>query len=137
MNLNSEPEDFMKRTVLAAIAATCIGIAPGLAQTGTKMTNDQLVQLTANGIVLKLGGKGEGYAGKLTLRKDGTGKGSAKTDAGDTISISGTWTIRDGKFCRTWAKLNDGKELCETWYLSSPNSAEVFDGKRRIGVNAW
>ena len=127
----------MKLTTCVATALFCSFGSFALAQTGAKMTNDQLVQLTANGLSMTLGGKGEGYSGKLTLKKDGTGKGSAKTDAGDKISISGTWEIRDGKFCRVWAKLNDGKELCETWYLTSGNSAEVFDGKRRVGVNAW
>ena len=127
----------MKPTMFFATAFFCTLASLAIAQTGTKMTNKQLVKLTANGLVMTLGGEGEGYAGKLTLKKDGTGKGSAKTDAGDKIAISGTWQIRDGKFCRVWAKLNDGKELCETWYLTSGNSVEVFDGKRRVGVNAW
>ena len=107
------------------------------AQSGKPLTNEQLVQLTQNGITLKLGGEGEGYIGSLKLSKNGEGNGSATTDAGEKISIIGTWRIKDGKFCPTWKDLNDGEEVCETWYLTSGNSVEVYLGKERIGVNSW
>ena len=107
------------------------------AQSGKQMTNEQLVQLTANGVTLKLGGEGMGYAGNLKLSRDGKGKGSATTDGGGKVSLSGTWKIKDGMFCRTWKEHNNGKEVCETWYLTSGNSVEVYNGKEKIGVNSW
>ena len=120
-----------------SIALFVLAAAPAFAQSGTKMTGDQLVDLTANGVVLKLGGDGEGYSGTLELQPDGTAKGGATTDGGDKIQIVGTWEIRGGKFCRVWTKLDGGKEICETWYLTSGRSVEVFNGKKRLGVNAW
>ncbi len=93
--------------------------------------------LTENGLTLKLGGKGEGYAGTLKLSKDGRGKGSAKTDAGRIINIVGTWQIKGDQFCRAWTDLNDGKEVCETWISASPRSVDVYVGDRKIGVNSW
>lgn len=127
----------MRHFILTTGTALCLGASIAFAQTGTMMTEAQLVKLTARGVVLKLGGEGEGYTGELTLKTDGSGKGSARTDAGKQIRISGTWVVRDGKFCRTWAKLDGGKEVCETWYLTSGRSVEVFNGKNRMGVNSW
>lgn len=101
------------------------------------MNNDQLTQLTANGITLTLGGEGQGYVGTLKLKKDGTGKGSATTDAGGKIKIAGNWSIRDGKFCRTWADLDGGQEVCETWCLTSGNTVDVYNGDAKLGVNSW
>jgi len=64
-------------------------------------------------------------------------KGGATTDGGDKIQIVGTWEVRGDKFCRVWTKLDGGKEICETWYLTSGRSVEVFNGKKRLGVNSW
>lgn len=123
---------------LALLATVLVGLAdPTFGQSGNQMTHEQLVKLTSNGLILNLGGADEGYAGKLTLRSDGTGKGGATTDAGDQITISGKWWIQDGRFCRVWAALDKGKEVCETWYLTSGSSVEVYNGKSRIGVNSW
>ena len=52
-----------------------------------QMTGDQLNQLLENGKTLILGGEGEGYKGELMLHPDGTGKGQAVTDKGNTIRI--------------------------------------------------
>ena len=123
------------RFAVFAFVLSAAGVA--FAQSGKPLTNEQLVQLTENGITLKLGGEGEGYVGSLKLSKNGKGKGSATTDSGDKISIVGTWKIVDGKFCRTWKDLNDGKQLCETWYPTSGSSVDVYDGKRKVGVNSW
>lgn len=120
-----------------SIAFFVLAAAPAFAQSGTKMTGDQLAELTARGVTLKLGGDGEGYSGALELEPDGTAKGGATTDSGDKIQIVGTWEIRGDKFCRVWTKLDGGKEICETWYLTSGRSVEVFNGKKRLGVNAW
>ena len=94
-----------------SIALLVLSAAPVFAQSGTKMTGDQLVDLTANGVVLKLGGDGEGYSGTLELQPDGTAKGGATTDGGDKIQIVGTWEVRGDKFCRVWTKLARGKEV--------------------------
>ncbi len=126
----------MTRLGLMLVASLAWGDAT-YAQSGPAMTDEQLRQLTGNGITLGLGGPGEGYEGSLKLSKNGKGKGSAVTDGGDKISISGTWEIRDGKFCRVWATLDEGREVCETWVLTSGRSVEVFDGSRRLGVNTW
>lgn len=107
------------------------------AQSGAQMTNDQLLQLTADGVTLKLGGEGMGYVGTLELSADGTGAGNATTDAGDKISLTGTWKIADGKFCRTWKEHNGGQEVCETWYMTSDRSVDVYNGDEKIGVNSW
>jgi hypothetical protein len=127
----------MKFIRSTSIALLVLSTAPAFAQSGTKMTGDQLVDLTANGVVLKLGGDGEGYSGTLELQPDGTAKGGATTDGGDKIQIVGTWEIQGNKFCRVWTKLDGGNEVCETWYLTSGRSVEVFNGKKRLGVNSW
>lgn len=101
------------------------------------MTEEELSALTANGITLKLGGEGMGYQGELALAADGTAKGGAKMDNGNELSIAGTWAIKDGKFCRTWADLDGGKEVCETWIKTSDNSVEVYNGDQMLGVNSW
>ena len=85
-----------------SIALFVLAAAPAFAQSGNKMTGDQLAELTANGVVLKLGGDGEGYSGTLELQPDGTAKGGATTDGGVKIQIVGTWAIRGDKFCRVW-----------------------------------
>ena len=122
---------------LAVFALSLLVANAAFAQSGEQMTNEQLVQLTAKGVTLKLGGEGRGYAGSLKLSKDGKGKGSATTDGGGKVSLSGTWKISDGMFCRTWKEHNKGKEVCETWFLTSSNSVEVFNGKEKIGFNSW
>ncbi|MCV9966171.1 hypothetical protein OIU34_30320 [Pararhizobium sp. BT-229] len=96
-----------------------------------------LKALLASGKTLQLGGKGMGYSGTLDLSADGAGTGSAKTDDGTVINISGSWKIKGDKFCRTWKDLDGGKEVCETWRLTSPNHVDVFRGKEKIGANSW
>ena len=98
----------------AAILATS-----ALAQTGGPLSNEQLVQLTQNGINLTLGGPGHGYEGTLKLKKNGKGNGKALTDSANEINISGTWAIKGDQFCRVWKEHNDGNEICETWVLTS------------------
>lgn len=120
-------------TVLVSLTA----FHGAFAQDGTAMTNDELTALTANGVTLVLGGDGMGYNGELALAADGTAKGGAKMDNGNELSIAGTWSIKDGKFCRTWADLDDGKEVCETWIKTSDNSVEVYNGDQMVGVNSW
>ena len=122
---------------LATIALSLMMASAVCAQSGKPLTGEQLAQLTQNGITLKLGGAGLGYSGSLKLSKNGKGKGSATTDAGDKVSIAGTWKIEDGKFCRIWKGLDEGQQVCETWYPASGNSVEVYNGKKRIGVNSW
>lgn len=96
-----------------------------------------LKALLASGKTFQLGGKGMGYSGTLDLSADGAGTGSAKTDDGTVIKISGSWQIKGDKFCRTWKELDGGKEVCETWRLTSPNHVDVFRGKKKIGANSW
>jgi hypothetical protein len=101
------------------------------------MTTEELSALTADGVTLTLGGAGLGYTGELELSADGTAKGGAKMDNGNELSIGGTWAIKDGKFCRVWTDLDDGKEVCETWIKTSDTSVEVYNGDQMLGVNAW
>ncbi len=126
----------MHKILLAPLLLT-LAASSGFAQSATPMTGDELSALTANGITLTLGGEGMGYKGELALAADGTAKGGAKMDNGNELSISGTWAIKDGKFCRTWADLDDGKEVCETWVKTSDNSVEVYNGDQMLGVNSW
>ena len=107
------------------------------AQTLNGLSNAELVGLTENGITLKLGAKGEGYQGSLKLSANGTGKGKATTDSGQTIVLSGTWHIVGDKFCRTWKGQDAGKEVCETWVAKSDRSVDVFNGDQRLGLNSW
>jgi hypothetical protein len=102
-----------------------------------KMTGDEMNALLSSGKTLSLGGKGQGYAGTLVLSADGKGEGSAKPDSGGQIKLSGTWKITGDKFCRIWADLDDGKEVCETWVKAGPSSVKVMKGKKQIGMNSW
>ncbi|KQV35673.1 MULTISPECIES: hypothetical protein [unclassified Rhizobium] len=122
--------------MLLAVLTTILGLHPADAADKTLKAAD-LKELLGNGKTLALGGKGMGYTGTLNLSADGKGEGSAKTDGGDVITISGTWHIQGDKFCRTWAGLDKGKEVCETWRLTSPNHVDVFQGKKKIGANSW
>lgn len=119
-------------TLLASLLAL-----PAIAQDGPAMTGKQLTELLAKGATLQLGGDGMGYKGKLTLAADGTGKGSAKTDDGTKITLSGKWRIDGNKFCRTWADLDGGKEVCETWHLTSGRSVQVYVDGKMVGANSW
>lgn len=122
---------------LASIAVLWAGSSE--AQSCKAMTTAQLQQLTAKGAALKLGGEGQGYSGTLKLKKDGTGKGSAKTDAGQKINFSGKWYVENDRFCRTWTgDLPDsGQLVCEKWCLTSGRSVDVFNEKGKIGTNSW
>jgi hypothetical protein len=103
--------------LLAVMAAACSGSA----MADETMTGDQLAELLADGKTIMLGGPGTGYSGELVLTADGKGKGEAKTDDGSkTFVIEGTWEIRDDKFCRIWAEISEGKEVCETWVVMAP-----------------
>ena len=111
--------------------------APQALSAGNAMTAAQLDTLLKDGATITLGGKGEGYRGTLVLLKDGTAKGSAKTDQGNEIKIEGIWNIKGDKFCRTWKGMDKGKEVCETWRMRSSKEAEVYVGKKRAGLNSW
>lgn len=120
--------------------AACAGIllaGTADAQSRNQMIQEQLTALTKSGRTLQLGGPGEGYGGELRLSRNGTGKGEAVTDDGNRLTLTGTWEIRDGEFCRAWEEFGDGAEMCERWILTSPASVDVFLGDRKIGVNSW
>ena len=127
----------MKLLRFGLIAFAALWAGSSHAESCKVMTTGELTELTAKGITLKLGGAGQGYAGTLKLKKDGTGKGGAKTDSGKKIEIQGTWFIANDKFCRTWAGLDDDQEVCEKWCLTSGNSVDVYKGNKVIGVNSW
>lgn len=122
--------------VAAALAVAWLAAGPALAQQAP-MTGAQLQELLGAGKTLALGGPNEGYTGTLTLNADGTGEGSAKTDAGDLIEISGTWSIEGDAFCREWEALNDGEEICESWIPDGPNTVQVTVDGKKVGVNSW
>ncbi|WP_282127544.1 hypothetical protein [Roseobacter litoralis] len=127
----------MKTVVLTTILTALFFSTSAISETKGALKNKHLTTLTKNGITLTLGGEGQGYLGKLKLAKNGKGEGSAKTDSGQTIRIKGTWSIRGDQFCRVWADLDDGKEVCETWVSTSPRSVDVYKGDTKIGVNSW
>ena len=127
----------MKKSIFLITALSLFFPAAVLAQSGAQMTADQLTALTQNGITLQLGGKGQGYKGSLKLSKDGKGKGSALLDNGNKINIAGTWKVKGDKFCRRWTDLDEGKEVCESWHLTSKRSVEVYNGRKKLGVNSW
>jgi hypothetical protein len=124
------------RDLFPALLLVGATVGPAVAQEAA-MTNAELTALLAGGKTLTLGGEGQGYLGSLTLGADGTGEGSATTDAGKTIDIAGTWSIRGDQFCRVWEGLNDGAEVCETWLKTSDTSVRVMNGDEQIGVNSW
>ncbi len=125
----------MKR--IAAFAVILVfGAFPAIA--ATAMTGKELTALLSNGKELSLGGPKEGYSGSLSISKDGTAKGQVKLESGDVIPIEGKWHIAGNKFCRTWKAGRDaGKEICETWNKTGPNSVRVMNGKRDLGLNSW
>lgn len=129
----------MLKTICSAVLAALVGIgAYGAVYAGNKgLGQADLEALLSGGRTVQLGGPGMGYAGVLELRADGTGRGQAKTDGGDTIIIRGTWEVRDGKFCRTWAGLDGGATICETWVPVAANAVDVFNGGQKIGRNSW
>jgi hypothetical protein len=109
-----------------------------LGWTAEKMSGAELTALLGSGKEIILGGPGQGYTGKLTLSKDGTGVGEVKLEDGTIIPIEGVWRIRGSKFCRTWKGGRDaGKQICETWIKTGPKSVSVKVGKDDKGVNSW
>jgi len=100
------------------------------------MTGEEFKALLENGLTLKLGGPGMGYQGSVRLEPDGTGAGAVKTDGGEKLDITGTWTIEGDQFCRKWA-FNNFKKECESWWKSGKNRVDVTVGGRIVGVNSW
>jgi hypothetical protein len=125
----------MKILCATALALALFVAAPALAEDA--MTNAELTQLLSGGKTIGLGGPGEGYNGELTLNPDGTGKGTAKTDDGKVLTLTGTWRIDGDHFCPTWQEFNDGKEVCETWIKDGPSKVKVMKDGEQIGVNYW
>jgi hypothetical protein len=101
------------------------------------MTGAELTTLIGEGKTINLGGEGEGYAGTLEFRADGTASGSAKTDDGKTLVIEGTWKIKNNQFCRKWDGFDNAKTVCESWKKIGENRVEVQMAKKKIGVNWW
>lgn len=122
---------------LALLSVLTVTDTGGAEAAGKKMKGAELTELLSGGKTIQLGGPGEGYAGELTLSADGKGSGSAKTDDGTVIKLEGVWAIKGDKFCRTWADLDGGKEVCETWVITGKNKVDVMNGKKRLGVNHW
>ena len=129
----------MIRNVVGIVSTVAVALTFtfGVHAAEKKMSGADLSALLADGHTVMLGGPGEGYSGELVLSRDGRGSGSAKTDGGTVIKIEGVWAIKGDKFCRTWAGLDDGKEICETWVLVGENKANIMNGKKKIGVNQW
>ncbi|MGR9203994.1 hypothetical protein ACU8OG_08615 [Rhizobium leguminosarum] len=125
----------MRKIFLAGLSVMFFGTQ---AFAATAMTGKELQALLSNGKELTLGGPKEGYAGQLSIMKDGTAHGQVKLDSGDVIPIEGVWHITGNKFCRTWKGGRDaGKEICETWNKTGPNSVRVLNGKKDLGKNSW
>lgn len=128
----------MRANIFAATALVAFALSLTAASGEEKdMKESDLTALLEGGKTLQLGGKDMGYSGSLVLSADGTGKGSAKTDDGTEIVLEGKWRIRGDKFCRTWEAIDDGREVCERWRLVAPNSAEIYQGQEKVGLNSW
>ena len=127
----------MKRMGLL-IAAAAMSAFATVSFAEEAMTGAQLTELLSAGKTIKLGGPGTGYSGELVLNADGTGKGEAKTDDGkNTFVIEGTWQIKGDTLCRTWAALDEGKKVCETWVMVEPKKVKVMNADKELGVNSW
>jgi hypothetical protein len=110
----------------------------GSAAAQDQMTGEELQAALSGGKTISLGGKGQGYSGELILNADGTGSGTAKTDDGSKqFTMTGTWRIEGGQFCRTWKEFNDGKEVCEDWVKTGDNMVDVMVDGEKIGTNHW
>jgi hypothetical protein len=125
----------MSRTPLLATLLILAG-ATSVFAADELMTGAEFTTLIGSGKTINLGGQGEGYAGTLELKADGTGSGAAKTDAGKKVVIKGTWAIKDDRFCRKWKGLDGGKEVCEAWKKVGTNKVEVLKVEK-LGVNWW
>ena len=125
---------FIVALAVAAVLAACESPSPS--PSPDDMSGDEFRALLADGLTLNLGGPGEGYSGQVRLEPDGTGKGSARADDGTEYDITGTWEIEGDRFCRKW-RYDDFKRVCETWRKTGPNKVDVYDGKKRIGMNSW
>ncbi|MDR7148024.1 hypothetical protein [Rhizobium sp. BE258] len=123
------------RAVILGFAVAFVG---SHALAAGAMTGKELSALLAGGKDLTLGGPTEGYSGELHVMKDGSANGQVKLKSGDVIPIEGKWEIKGNKFCRTWKGGRDaGKEICETWVKSGPNTVHAMNGKKDLGVNSW
>ncbi|NNG03543.1 MAG: hypothetical protein HKM95_05510 [Inquilinus sp.] len=134
----------MKAKAIVTLATVCLlaacaspqGMQAGGMASRQDMTGEELRALLANGLTVKLGGAGEGYAGEVRLSPDGNGVGQATFEDGRSLDVTGTWTIEGDRFCRAW-KFNDFKRECETWRKLGDNKAEVFVDGERVGLNSW
>ena len=124
----------MRTTFMALVLA--VGLSACQSPHPQDMTGDELRDLLADGLTLKLGGPGEGYTGEARLEPDGTGTGSAVSDEGERYDITGRWEIDGDRFCRKWA-FDDFKRTCETWRKVAPNRVDVFVNGKRVGTNSW
>lgn len=129
-----------RREEMRALAGLSIAlmVAAGPTFAASAMTGKELSALLSEGKELTLGGPKDGYSGHLSVMKNGTARGEVKIQGGDVIPIEGRWHVAGNKFCRTWKAGRDaGKEVCETWNKTGPNSVHVTSGKRDLGNNSW
>jgi hypothetical protein len=127
----------MLKVTLAATALAIVSLSAAAAE--VTMTDSQLRAVVRANKVITLGGPTEDYIGALVLR--GSTSGTSRLvffRAGSWNYASGTWSVENGKFCRTYASIvNPGQTVCETWKYTSANSAAVYSGATRIGTNSW
>lgn len=119
-----------------ALALTVTGCAATRGPEGA-LSGQQLTDLTANGLTMDIGTPGTGFSGELELSADGTGEGYFDNPEGERTPLTGTWEVRDGQFCRVWAAVNNGEEVCEDWVPMDATSVAVLVDGRQIGVNSW
>lgn len=128
----------MRRLIWTWLSIIATAAFIGLASAAEKaMTGVELEALLSGGRTITLGGPGEGYLGSLTLSADGSGSGSAKTDDGRVLTLSGTWKIKGDTFCRQWEEFDNGDEVCEIWVLTAPTRVKVLVNDAQVGVNSW
>ena len=62
-----------------------------------------------------------GIRGTVTYTPDGT----VRVDSPNIID-TGTWRIKDGKFCTKYTKIRNGEETCFTTYKTGPKEYTSF-----------
>lgn len=85
------------RTILIAAAVLLLGAAPALAE-------DDVMASTYGNTVVSTGAQGESH----THYKADHTFDVTMTSAMGSISTKGTWTVADGKLCRTYEQLAPG-----------------------------
>lgn len=76
----------------------------------------------------------EGLLALIAIANDGSATFSSKRRDGKPINTNGRYFFREGKLCRFWEGLDDGKERCFDAYLNAGNIVLVIKDGQIGGV---